>query len=467
MEQLDILYVNAPSAYPGSMLSHRIQGLPPLGLGYLATYLRQFGYRAKIIDFYIRTITLVDLKKTLKEYTPKIVGISTTTETYKCGLRIASFIKSFFPDVIVIMGGCHVTFEYKDALNSGFIDYIIRNEGEITTKELLDFLIKGIGKIEKIDGICYKNNFGEIIRNKNRKYIKDLDCLPIPDRSFFNIESYIFPASISTSRGCPGNCIFCAATALSGGCYRTRSAQNIIDEFLYLRDLGFKHVNIIDDTMTANISRLNEFLDLMINLKVNMNWNCESRVDIMTKELLEKMKKAGCISIQFGVEAGSQEMLDCLKKNVTMEQIRNVFNWSNELGITTATCLIIGQPYDTKDTIENTKNFALELQKLGARVVFSVSTPYPGTYMYNHPQKLGLTITDTDFDNYTTQIPVYNTTNLTQEEIRSSFFDAFVTLGKSSMSPKTRSVLQIVRKELKTEITRGCSHDPAYNCRNR
>ncbi len=455
MKELDILYINAPSAYPGSMLSHRIQGLPPLGLGYLATYIRQFGYKSQILDFYIRTITLVELSVILCEKTPKTVGISTTTETYNCGLKIATFIKKNFPDIPILMGGCHVTFEYNNALNSGVVDYVIRNEGEITTRELLDYLLKGIGKIENIDGICYKNSAGKIIKNKNRKYIADLDSLPIPDRSFFDLKSYTFPASISTSRGCPGNCIFCAATALSGGCYRIRSAQNIVDEFIYLRNLGFKHVNIIDDTMTANIERLDEFLNIMIDQKIDMTWNCESRVDIMTKSLLQKMKEAGCISIQFGVEAGSQEMLDCLKKNVTMDQIRNVFTWAQELEITTATCLIIGQPFDTKDTIKKTVSFALELQKLGARVVFSVSTPYPGTFMYNNPDKLGLKILDTDFDNYTTQIPVYDSMHLSKEEIRTAFFDAFVALGKGFMHENTRSMLQRVRKELKNEIIRG------------
>lgn len=452
MNKLDVLLVNAPSAYPGSMLSHRIQGLPPLGLGYIATYVQNYGYKAQILDFYIRAVTLVELDKVIMQQSPTVVGISTTTETYKCGIRIASFIKRKFPETIIVMGGCHVTFEYRDALNTGYVDYVIRNEGEITFKELLDSLVNGQGKIENIDGICYKNVCGEIVKNKRRKFISRLDDLPIPDRSLFNMKAYAVPASISTSRGCPGNCIFCAATALSGGCYRIRSAQSIVKEFVYLKELGYRHVQIIDDTMTANLDRLNEFLDIMINQKINVSWNCESRADIMTKELLKKMKDAGCVSVQFGVEAGSQEMLDCLKKNVTMEQIRNVFTWSKELGMTTATCLIIGQPYDTKETIKNTVKFALELQKLGARVVFSVSTPYPGTYMYNNPEKLGLKIKDYDLDNYTTQIPVYDTQNLKLEEIRCAFFDAFISLGKGTMSDGTRTVLQRVRKSLKAEI---------------
>lgn len=452
MKNLDVLFVNAPSAFPGSMLSHRIQGLPPLGLGYIATYLKKYGYQVRILDFYIRTVTLAGLDAMLSEQSPAVVGISATTETYHCGVRIASYIKKRYPQIIVVMGGCHVTFQYEEALKTGYIDYIIRNEGELTFKFLLDYLVHGAGQIKDIDGICYMSPNGDVVCNKRRAFIKDLDTLPIPDRSFFDMDAYTFPASISTSRGCPGNCIFCAATALSGGCYRIRSAKSIIDEFAYLKGLGYRHVQIIDDTMTADLDRLHEFLENMINQKIQVSWNCESRVDIMTKELLEKMKQAGCISIQFGVEAGSQKMLDCLRKHVTMEQIRNVFTWCMELGITTATCLIIGQPYDTKETILNTVAFAQELQKLGARVVFSVSTPYPGTYMYNYPDKLGLRIVDFDLDHYTTQIPVYDTEHLSLEEIRSAFFDAFVSLGKASMNIETRNMLQRVRKNLKAEI---------------
>lgn len=454
MSKLDLLLVNAPSAYPGSMLSHRIQGLPPLGLGYIATYLKKQGYNIQILDFYIRTVTLVELNNILKEKNPPVVGISTTTETYKCGIRIAEFIKNKWPHISIVMGGCHVSFEYEEALQHDCIDYVIRNEGEITFSELMDILIKRRGNLEEIDGLCYKNQ-GKVIVNRRRKFIENLDTLPFPDRSFFDMEAYSVPGSISTSRGCPGNCIFCAATALSGGRYRTRSAENIVSEFEYLRDLGCKHIQIIDDTMTADINRLNEFLNIMIQKKIGVSWNCESRVDIMTKDLMERMKEAGCISIQFGVEAGSQEMLDCLKKNVTIEQIENVFTWAKELRIATATCLIIGQPYDTFETIDTTVKFAKRLQELGAHVVFSVSTPYPGTYMYNHPDKLGLEILDKDLDNYTTQVPVYNTSHLSLEEIRGSFFDAFVSLGKGKMDKKVLLVMNNMRRLLKSEIVEG------------
>lgn len=448
MDKLDVLLINAPSPNPGEMLSHRLQGLPPLGLGYIATWLKQYNYKVKILDFYIRTVTIIKLKEILEEQHPILVGISTTTETYKSGIRIAGYIKSYDSSIVVFMGGYHVTFEYEAALKSGVVDFVVRNEGEITSKDICDYFIKQEGEFEKILGISYIKN-GEVVSNPDRNFITNLDELPFPDRSLYDIDKYTVPSSISTSRGCPGRCIFCAATALSGGRYRVRSAENVIKEFKYLKSLGYKHVQIIDDTMTADIRRLNKFLDVLLEEKLDMTWNCESRVDIVTKELLQKMKSAGCKIIQFGVEAGNQEMLDCLKKNITLQQIHNVFNWCSELGIGSASCLIIGQPFDTFESIKDTINIASELQSLGAQVVFSISTPFPGTYMYNHPDELGLEIINYDTDDYTTQSPVYRTKNLTEVDIQNSFFDAYVRLGKENLNPTIRDKYLKIKDEVK------------------
>ncbi|ABX43923.1 B12-binding domain-containing radical SAM protein [Lachnoclostridium phytofermentans] len=429
MNEVDIILITAPSPHPLSMLSHRVQGLPPLGLCYIATYLKQNGYKVKILDFSIRKVTLFDLDEVMQNNHPKLIGISTTTETYNCGMRIAKYIKEKNAATTVFMGGCHVTYEYEDALNSGVVDIVSRNEGEITTKELCDLYINNIGSLQEIDGISYIKD-GVIVSNQDRKFIENLDSLPIPDRSFFDIKEYGIPASISTSRGCPGQCIFCAASGLSGGRYRRRSAESIIEEIKYLIDLGFHHIQFVDDTLTADLKRLHQVLDMIIEQELNITFVCESRVDIVTFELLEKLKKAGCKMIQYGVEAGSQEMLDCLKKNITMEQILRVFEWCNQLEIQTASCLIIGQPYDTHKTIQDTINIALKLQELGARIVFSISTPYPGTYMYNHTDEFGIKIVDHDFDNYTTQTAVYDSKNLTAKQIHNLFFQAYYALNK-------------------------------------
>ena len=446
MKKIDVLLINSPSPNAGSILSHRIQGLPPLGLGYIATVLQENGYVCKILDFYLKDVSMKDLIAILEEGQPSVIGISTTTETYQSGIRIAERVKALAGDTPVLMGGPHVTFEYEAALRSGVVDIVTRGEGEITTLELCNALIRNEGSLSEIAGIVYLRD-GQIVRNKDRAMICDLDSLPLVDRSLFDIEKYSVPSSISTSRGCPGRCIFCAASGLSGGKYRMRSPESIVKEFEYLKSLGFKKVQIIDDTMTASIRRLNAILDLLLEKKLDMIWACESRVDVVTKELLEKMYRAGCRSLQFGVEAGNQAMLDCLKKNITLEQIRNAFRWCNELGISSASCLIIGQPFDTKETIEQTVRLGIELQELGAQIVFSISTPYPGTYMYDHTDEFDLEIIDEDFDDYTTQHAVYNSKHLSAEEIQNYFFDACLSVGRVKINENILNKYKMIRDE--------------------
>lgn len=456
MKKIDILLINSPSPNAGAILSHRVQGLPPLGLGYIGTVLQQNDYVCRILDFYLKDVSVKDLKKILSEGNPAVVGISTTTETYKSGIRLAKIVKEFSSETPIVMGGPHVTFEYEVALNSGVVDIVSRGEGEITTLELCNTFIRNTCRLEDIDGIVYKKD-GEMIKNKDRALICDLDSLPFVDRTLYDIDKYSVPSSISTSRGCPGKCIFCAASGLSGGKYRMRSAESIVSEFEYLKSLGFEKVQIIDDTMTASVKRLNKILDLLLEKNLSMTWACESRVDVITKELLEKMYCAGCRSLQFGVEAGNQEMLDCLKKNITLEQIRNAFRWCNEIGINSASCLIIGQPFDTVETIQQSVKLGIELQQLGAQIVFSISTPYPGTYMYDHTDEFDLEITDFDTDDYTTQHAVYNTKHLSAEEIQNYFFDACLSVGRIGASDNVFNKYKKIRDEAlsscKTEST--------------
>lgn len=446
MEHIDILFVNSPSPNPSSILSHRIQGLPPLGIGYMATILNNNGYKSKILDFYLKEISFKNLKGIIEKQEPRIIGISSTTETYKNAIRLAKLIKNIDASIIIIFGGCHVTFEYEEALNIDEVDYVIRGEGEITILELCNYLLRGKGQLSQINGISYKEK-GIIYNNADRDFIEDLDILPFPDRRLFSMRKYSVPASISTSRGCPGRCIFCAASALSGCKYRVRSAENIVEEFKYLNSLGYSKIQIVDDTMTADLRRLNKFLKLLIEEDLNITWGCESRVDIISLELLQKMYKAGCRSIQFGVEAGNQKMLDCLKKKISLEQVKRVFKWCKEVGIKSASCLIIGQPFDTKNSIKDTIEMGLELQRLGAQIVFSISTPYPGTYMYNNTCELGIEIVDFDTDNYTTQTPVYNTKSLTTKDIQNYFFEACMSISRHNIDNKLINRYKKIRDE--------------------
>jgi len=209
-----------------------------------------------------------------------------------------------------------------------------------------------------------------------------------------------------------------------------RSPQNIVSEFEYLKSLGFNHVNVIDDTMTASIERLNTFLDEMISRDLKMTWFCESRADVMTKDIMLKMKAAGLVAIQFGVESGSKRVLDAINKKVKLEQIRNVFRWCEELALFAATNVMIGQPADNLETIEDTLNIAEELSSMGAYVSTTVCTPFPGTPLWLYPEKFEIELVDSELEHYSTFCPVINTKHLTVSEIRNEYYNVELTLRK-------------------------------------
>lgn len=444
--ELDVLLVLAVSPNPGLMISFEYQGMPPLGIGYLGTYLKKFDYSVKLLDMSFRDITIINLLDIIRERKPKLVGLSCTTETYLNAVRIATIIKDEFPDIIIEVGGPHVTFEYESALDTGVIDYVIQGEGEISLKQLCDYVIRGEGRVEDFKGIVYRKD-GETIVTPPQELICNLDELDYPDRSLFDrLESYAHPATCSTSRGCPGRCIFCAASAMSGGKYRLRSAKNVVEEIKYLKSLGFTHIDIIDDTMTASIKRLNEILDEILAADLGITFYCESRVDVMSKELLSKMKDAGLTIIQFGVEAGSQKMLDSLKKNITMEQIRDTFRWCHELGITASTNMIIGQPFDTQETIADTLAIAEEIASLGAAVNFTVCTPFPGTALWEHEKDYGIDIQDRDLNHYSTFRAVYNSKHLTLNEIKNAYYNTVMTLQKNHPKNINPSLEKYIRR---------------------
>lgn len=443
-EKIDLLLVLAPSPGISLNLGFDAQAMPPLGIGYIATYVSQFGYKVRLLDMSIPENTLYELLEIVNAGTPKMIGISTTTETYNNGVCIAKALKETNKDYLIFMGGPHVTFEYTDALNTGYIDVVIRGEGEMVTKELCDYYIKQVGNLKDIKGISYNYN-DKVISNPDAMLIQNLDDLPFPDRSFFELEKYPHKGNCSTSRGCPGKCIFCAASGLSGGKYRMRSAESIVKEFKYLKSLGCHHIDIVDDTMTASLKRLNEILDLLLEANLGITWYCESRVDVVSKELLIKMKQAGLSLIQFGVEAGSQEMLDCLKKHITLTQIENVFHWCRELGILATSNMIIGHPYDTEKSIDETIALAKKILSLGAHMNFTICTPFPGTYMWDHMEELGLKIVENNLDKYTTFYPVLETSNFSANDLRNKYYKASLELlmhRKSATAVKEKGLIR-------------------------
>jgi len=424
MNNLDILLVNTPSANPGMIYAFEKQGIPPLGLGYLATFLKQANYSVKILDLCMPYKTIDTLIDILNNNNVRVIGFSCTTETYNVAVQLANAVKEKNPDYIVVVGGPHVSFEYESALNSNVIDYVVLNEGEISLKELCDYYLLGIGTLESLKGIAYKKN-GILVCADSQPFITDLDILPFPDRELFeDISAYPMPATIITSRGCPGKCIFCSSSVLSGGRYRMRSVENVVMEFEYLKSLGYDNIVILDDTMTVSKARLEVLCNELVSKNLQISWHCESRVDAVDKDILVKMKTAGLTSIQFGVESGSQNVLDSMHKNISLKQIRNVFEWCRDIGIRANTNMIIGLPSSDFQSIEDTIMLADEIISLGGAVSWSVCTPFPGTSLWKNPDDFGIEIVDSDLDHYDLYRPILNTKYMSAIDIRNAFYAA-------------------------------------------
>jgi radical SAM superfamily enzyme YgiQ (UPF0313 family) len=413
--KIGITLINPP--YPVG--SHKHPPFTPLGLGYLASVLEKNGYEINVIDCQALDIDFSVFKKEVRKNKTDIVGITSTTLTYKSALKIAKIAKEVWPKCIVLLGGPHVTFWDKEALQEcPELDVVVRKEGENTFLEL-------VKKIES--GKDYSNILGttlrkkdEIIKNADRPYIENLDDLPFPAHHLWPLERLtkhgfiIFP--VITSRGCVYWCDFCTTVRMFGRRYRMRSPKNVVDELEYLKKrFGANRFTFYDDAFTVDQNRVIEICKEIKNRKLKIEWDCETRVDMVTKELLVEMKNAGCASIWFGVESGSQKVLDAMRKGISPAQIVKAFKWAKEAGLITVAGVVLGFPGETKETIEETTKF---IEKLNPNDVgYYIATPYPGTPLYSNVVEKGI-LKITDFNKFDTATPLFDMGTMTGDELR-------------------------------------------------
>lgn len=422
-EEVDVLLIAPPSPNPTTGMNVKIQGTFPVGIGYISAYLKQHGYKVEVLNLWLKEVNEITLRNIISKANPKILGVSSMTDNFLNGVTIAKIAKEIDENIVTIFGGPHVTFTDKESLeNYDSIDLIVRNEGEYTVLELADLFIKNKGNIEDIKGITYRRN-NEIIRNQRREMIQDLDSLPIPDRSGFDFANSM--VGVQTSRGCPGACIFCVASTMAGGKYRVRSAENVVKEIEYLYNKGARSIFFQDDTFTADLGRLREILSLIKSKGLDIDWSAESRVDIVDSDpdIFKEMKECGCSSLQFGVESGSQESLDNLKKKINVDQIFRAITTAKESGLNVICTMLIGHPFDNEQSILDSIKFAEKLIDLGAFVLFSIVCPYPGTQIRNFADKYNIKIHETSYNDYFVSNAFVDTANLTAKKIRNLYFD--------------------------------------------
>jgi anaerobic magnesium-protoporphyrin IX monomethyl ester cyclase len=412
---MQVTFVNPP--YPTG--SHRHPPFIPLGIGYLAAILEKNGYDVNVIDCQALKLTLNEVEKELHKRQPDIVGLTSTTLTYKPALEIIKVAKKALPNCLTVIGGSHVTFWDEEALEEcPQLDVVVRKEGENTLLELVQRLEAGKG-FGDVLGITYRKD-GMIVKNPDRPYIEDLDSLPYPAFHLFPLKQFnkygniIFP--VMTSRGCVFWCEFCTAVRMFGRKYRMRNPQKVVDEIEYLyKKYGEKQYTFYDDTFTVDQARTKEICNEILRRGLNIKWDCETRVDMVSKDLLQKMKEAGCIAVWYGVEAGSQKVRDAMKKGISTNQTFNAFKWTQEAGLIAVASIILGFPGETRETAWESVKL---LKKLNPdEIGIYIATPYPGTPMYDHVKEMGW-LKIRDFNKYDTATPIFETPTMSMEELR-------------------------------------------------
>jgi len=391
---MKILLINPPhlntiSSCMPKVLEEGLDFLPPLGLMYLASYLKKHSsHKVRILDCQVEQLDYKNLEKRIIQENPDIIGITTMTFTLIDVVKTAQLAKKINPEIKIILGGPHVNIYPQETINLKGIDFLVFGEGEEPLKELLDNLNQK-ENLFKIKGIVFKNN-GQIINTGQRDLIKDLDSIPFPARDllpyqkYFSIISSKAPiTTMFTSRGCPFKCLFCDRPHL-GKIFRARSAQNVVDEMEECQKMGIKEIFIYDDTFGVNRQRVLDICSEIKKRELTISWDVRTRVDTVDQEIIRAMKKANCQRIHFGVEAGTEKILKVLRKGITLEQIKKAFKIAKKEDIQTAGYFMIGSPNETKQDILETIKLIKRLDPDFIHI--SVTTPFPATDLY----RLGL-----------------------------------------------------------------------------
>jgi radical SAM superfamily enzyme YgiQ (UPF0313 family) len=320
----------------------------------------------------------------VRDFRPEAACISCTTANVNDGIALALELKSRDKSVLVILGGVHPTALPGEILKNKAVDIVVRGEGEETINEL--FTKIGPKSLSKVRGISYRHN-GKIMHNPDRGLIHDLDGLPLPAYHLLPLDRYE-RAYIMTSRGCPGHCTFCGSHIIFGRRTRYRSHMLVVDEMEMLKKYGFDYIWFTDDTFTLDKKRTHDICDEIIRRGLKMKWICMSRVNTVDGELLLKMKRAGCIRVNFGIECGDVAVIRKIKKGIRIEDVRKAFGMAKEAGLETTAYLMVGLPGQTWKSVLKTNELLKEIRPTITSV--TVLVPYPDTEIYMEMKRAGI-----------------------------------------------------------------------------
>lgn len=386
---------------------------PPLGLMYLAGAVQADGHTCQILDMESQNLDFDKVRQIVASEKPDLVGITATTPIYANARELGQGLRKEFPDLFMGIGGVHSTVVGKEVIEEcPFFDFQVCGEGEVTLREIL-LAIEGGKDLSEVPGILFwGDDRSGPIQTEPRKLEQNLDNIPEPERTLLSPDIFkhhipgrglVTYASIFTSRGCPFQCIFCSQHTMYGRKVRWHSVDRVMQELhRVMNDLGTNHVIIMDETLTLNKPRLLEICQRILDDKLIFTWEGWTHAGTVDEELLTAMKKAGLIRLSFGIESGNPEILKSLKKQVTLEQIRNAYQLVGKIGIETRGSAILGHPGETRKTAWDTIKFIRSIKEC-QQIFLNIACPYPGTELYDAAicGRGGLKLLETDYSKYT------------------------------------------------------------------
>lgn len=416
-----------PYAYIEADKSNTIR--PCLGLLYVAAAVKDLpGMDVRIIDAHADGLSLEDMELLFTKESPDIAGFSVLTFNLLNCMEVSKIIRRCSPQTKICFGGWHPTLYPQETLAFEFVDYIVIGEGELTFRELVKVHQDRKNPVAKeladIKGLGYKTSDGQTIINPSRKVVKNLDELPLPAYDLVDAAKYSHllacsgqVVSIMTSRGCPHRCVFCDLRQTP---YRYRSPDNILREILFWVGKGVREFFIQDDNFTINRQRTIEFCRLLTDAGLNIKYKISSRVDCIDDEISKYLRNSGCYRIYFGVESGSQKVLNYLEKGITIQHIKTAFHAAQKHDIDCCAYIMIGVPSETEEDIRLTMHLIKDIKP--NHLHCSICTPMPRTYLYGKLMEDGVITHDYWLDFASNPVPSFKTPFASQlysaEELR-------------------------------------------------
>jgi radical SAM superfamily enzyme YgiQ (UPF0313 family) len=393
----------------------------PITLAITAAVLRDAGFSVTLRDGANEGMTFSELEQELQASRPDLVLVSTATPTIDGDLKVAEIARSVADDIRTAFFGVHPTALPEEVFDQNpHVELIMRGEPEYTARDLAVALRDGL-PLEGVKGLVFRHMSGAIVRNDDRPFIEDLDALPYPAWDLVRIDNYRLPITerpfllVSPARGCPYPCTFCTASTFYGKKLRRRSARKVVAEMKHVRDTyGVNDFLVWSESFMSSKQHVLDICAALEQAMPEVRWACNGRVEDADPMLLAAMRRAGCWMVAYGVEAGTQRILDLMKKNVRVEDMAKAMALTREAGIQTTAHVVVGYPGETREEIEATSRLLRRVEPDYIQVYSCV--PFPGSPLYDEARRSGWLATG-DWSAFEQHASSISTPELTPEDV--------------------------------------------------